>query len=221
MPVNRSSSGVVHPAGVALLGCVLLLAAACTIVPRQEVLPYPDHVKAAIEPGDKVEIILRDGRKISTSVKAVSANAVEGEYELVPLTDIASIAKRSWTPATNPCDDGEPVGCSIPILISVLSEYHAEYGSQFRNPCSKHDYCYEHGLLTYSYSREDCDEQFLDDMRSYCADEYKLDLVTRSECLFAADQMHTAVRLYGEQYYAGIAGQYCEYAGPPLIVLSK
>lgn len=221
MPVNEVSNGDAHTAGVAPLCCILLLSAACTIVPQQEVLPYPDHVIAGLEPGDKVEIVRRDGRNINTVVNEVSVYSIVGEGEEIPLIDIVSISKRSWSPATNPCDDGEPVGCSIPILISVLSEYHAEYGSQFRSPCSKHDYCYEHGLLTYSYSREDCDEQFLNDMRSYCAAEYKLDLVTRSECLFAADQMHTAVRLYGEQYYSGITGQYCEYAGPPLIVLSK
>lgn len=221
MPVNESSIGEPRTAGVVALCCLLFLAAACTIVPQQEVLPYPDHVNAGLEPGDKIEIVLHDGRRINMIVKEVSANAVRGENEQIPLVDIARISKRSWSPVTNPCDDGEPVGCSIPILISVLSEYHAEYGSQFRGPCSTHDYCYEHGLLTYSYSRADCDEQFLKDMRSYCTDEYKLDLVTRSECLFAADQMHTAVTLYGEQYYSGITGQYCEYAGPPLIVLSK
>lgn len=206
---------------IPLLCSLIFLTTACSLVPKQEVLPYSDHVAAGLKKGDQVEIVLHDGHKISMTISEITVNSISSEDERVFLSDIASLSRQSWRATANPCDDGGPRGCSIPILISVLSEFHAEYGSQFRNPCTKHDFCYEHGLLTYSYSREDCDEQFLGNMQSYCTNEYKLDLVTRSECMFAADQMHAAVRLYGEQYYAGVTGQYCEYAGPPFLVLSK
>ena len=184
-------------------------------------MPFPDHVHAGVEVGDKVNVVTRDGVATEIIVAEITDKAIVGEGQTVLFEDLSSIAKRSWNPIRNPCEDERPVGCSIPLVVTVLSEYHAEYGDKLQEPCTTHDFCYRFGLTTYGADRERCDTEFLGNMRSQCAKDNKWNIVGRTQCQLAADQMHAAVELYGEKYFHSTTSQYCEYAGPPASLLTK
>lgn len=189
--------------------------AACSAVPEREILPYPEHIRAAVEPGDTVTVVTSTGESVDIEVAGVTTDSLESADRVIRFRNIKAISKRSLRPVKNPCDSGQPLGCSIPFAITVFSDYYADYGAEFREPCVSHDFCYAFGQRTYGHDKQACDRAFLQDMQNLCVAEYGLDLVDRADCLLAAEQMHAAVQGFGDKRFRGDNSQYCEYAGPP------
>jgi hypothetical protein len=199
---------------------------ACGYAPEQEVMPHPDYIAAAVEPGDEVSVETVDGRQLELVVAEVTGDAVIGiDGRRVAIADIRRLTLRSWSEPEHPCGAGEPVGCSIPAVVTEVSSYHAEYGEQFRPACVRHDYCYRHGHATYGYDQRSCDERFYADMKSRCGDglatvtlEALADtdkLAEGAKCRFAADQFYEAVRRHGHKAFRTTTSTVCEFDWTP------
>ena len=200
------------------LGClstvVLVVLAGCSYAPKHEVRPKPEYIQAGVEAGDKVEIETVDGRKIEMRVIAVEGDALVGESERIAFADIETLVKRSWTEPAHPCGGSDPVGCSIPEVLTALSTDFEKQAGKFHPSCVQHDFCYRHGYTTYGLTREQCDRAFYDDMRKRCGEGgllAVLDLKDASACRIAAKQLYEGVRRYGEKAYLKGASTYCEY----------
>lgn len=203
----------------ALLACAGL--AACAVAPRQPVLPYPDHITAAISVGDRVEITTHSARVLRLEVTDITSQGLVANDVSIDFDDILAITVRSFDAPRNPCDDERPLDCSVPRLARFASEFHDRFADYFRPSCRLHDYCYRYGKKTYGFERSDCDRAFLDAMRQQCAGRYNLDLAWRAECVAAARHFHSAVVEHGAASFLGEHGATCEYAGPSTTVAEK
>ena len=192
-----------------------LLCTSCSVAPRHEILPRPDHIRVGVEPGDRLEIETRDGQELKMVVVEVRGTTIVGEESTVDFADVAVIAKRSWTAPAHPCGAGEPVGCSIPEVVLVLSEDYERQAEKFRPACISHDFCYRHGAATYGETRVSCDDRFLVDLRASCRTMGVLSILDTKEfgiCQGAALQTFNAVRRYGEPHFKATGSStYCEY----------
>ncbi len=187
---------------------------ACSWAPLHDIRPRADYITAGVQVGDKVEIETKGGEKFIFEVTEVSASAVVGEKEQVAFSDIAKIGKRSWSEPTHPCGGGQPVGCSIPEVVLVLSEAYADQVEKFHSACVTHDFCYRHGLATYGTGREKCDKIFYEDMKKECDGPGMLDVLDVTNygiCQVAARQTFEAVRRYGEDAYRTTTSTVCDY----------
>ncbi len=192
----------------------LTIGACASVTPRHEILPKPAHIRAGVAAGDTVEVETRDGRSIKMVVTEVRAGELVSDSEVVPFTDIVTIAKRSWQPPEHPCGGGKPVGCSIPEVVLLLSEDYNRQADKFQPACRTHDFCYRHGFATYGEARNACDEQFYEDMQDACESMGLLSIIDAKEfgiCRAAALQTFEAVRRYGEPHYQTATSTYCEY----------
>ena len=198
---------------------LLAILAGCSVVPTHEILPYPDHIQAGVNVGDRLRVTTRNGATREIVVTGMTADALLPASGPIPIDEIRRISTNAWSPPANPCDDDRPLGCSVHPAVKAVSEMHAEYTRELREPCTQHDYCYRYGYQTYGFERDDCDARFLEEMQAYCNIEHKIDIIERSECLSIASQMHSAVSGFGEEYFRKDA--YCEYAGPPAQLLWK
>lgn len=203
----------------ALLACASF--AACTLTPRQPVLPYPDHITAAISVGDRVEITTHSTRVLRLEVTDITANSLVANDVTIDFDDIRMISVRSIDVPRNPCDDERPLDCSVPRLARLASEFHDRFAGYFRPSCRQHDYCYRFGKKTYEFERSDCDRAFLDAMRKQCSGRFDLDLTWRAECMAAAQHFHSAVVEHGAASFIGERGAVCEYAGPSSAVAEQ
>ncbi len=196
------------------LALVALSLTACGVTPRHEIPPKPAFIRAGVEPGDTVEIETKDGRELEVLVTEVRTSSIVGEHDTVDFRDIASIAKRSWTPPRHPCGGGEPLGCSIPEVVLVLSDDYKRQADKFAPACRSHDFCYRHGYATYGIERSSCDDDFYEDMQAACASLGPLSVLDAKEfaiCQAAAAQTAEAVRRYGEPHFRTATSSYCEY----------
>ena len=195
----------------------LLGASACTLTPGHDVRVHPDYIRAGVQVGDRVEVTELDGSKHEFIVIEVANDALRGDGYRVEFADIGELRKYSWEPPAHPCGGGEPVGCSLPVVVRALSEYHNDYAQRFDPACVQHDFCYRHGYATYGTSREGCDESFYARMQQECGSVRFLDMLdverTRrhTECKLAAEQFYLAVRRYGEEAYRTTGSTVCEY----------
>ncbi len=194
---------------------------ACT--PNQPVRPYPAFVVAAIDPGDQVTVVTKDGETLKFIVVRVDENSLSSEDRTIPVADIEQLHKKSKNKPAYPCGKDMPLGCSIPksiiatenvgaIASSVwgsgeLFKWHTSYADDFYEPCLQHEFCYRHGFTTYSYNRSYCDDEFYENMLQTCN---AVDLACKS----AAKEFYIAVSKYSEEHFKGEAGVYCEYDGP-------
>lgn len=194
---------------------VVAALSACSITPRQTVLPYPEHIRVGIEAGDNVEIVTRDGRHIVMVVARLTNEEIVGRETTVAFDAIETLEKRDWKPVRNPCDQGEAFGCSIPRAVTLLSEFHDEYRARFDASCRQHDFCYRFGFQTYGIERTECDADFLQRMRDQCRGTLQIDPIELAECMAAAQHLHDTVVRFGEKAFRRETGTYCEYAGPP------
>ena len=124
----------------------------------------------------------------------------------------------STGPEQLPCADPGPLGCSIPPAIRALIEDYDEQADKFHRACVLHDLCYRHGAATYDLSREACDAEFYDNMKSACkgaAGLGVLDPEDFAKCRFAALQTYEAVREHGEEHFRSATSSYCEYRSDP------
>jgi hypothetical protein len=93
-------------------------------------------------------------------------------------------------------------GCSVPWLAEAAADFVDLfsdedpidvdfYSSLFQSACDKHDSCYDHGAITYGYTKSNCDSNFAADLRSICDD-----LVmnrTRDQCRRTGNIFHDKV----------------------------
>jgi hypothetical protein len=199
----------------------LLLVALAACAPARPVRNHPTYIAAAIAPGDSVRIETREGRVLSFRVAAVGDDEIVGEGgERVAMAEIDSLSVRAWGQMTQPCADGRPLGCSVPLPVSVASVYHDHFRVRFEQACIQHDFCYRHGHATYGYDRQHCDERFLADMEAECdlarfGTDWIVGSVDRlsqgAACRSAAAQFYDAVRRFGEQAFHTSDSTVCEY----------
>ena len=206
---------------------VLVMAAGCSYAPEKEIPPQPDFVAAAVAPDDVVSIETVDGAVIELTVAAIEPEAVVGtDGRRIPYADISRLTVRSWTEPEHPCGAGEPVGCSLPELITAVSTYHEEFSDRFRPSCVRHDYCYRHGHATYGYDQRACDDRFYADMKAQCDDgsgvmkalESLADvekIADGAKCRFSADQFYEAVRQHGHKAFRTATSTVCEFEWTP------
>ena len=197
--------------------CITLLfqLLACSVAPSRDILPYPEHIRAGVQVGDSVRVVTSDGETVDMTVSAITSDSLESAERNIRFENVEAISKKSFRLVKNPCDTGQPLGCSIPVAITVFSDYYAGYAAEFREPCISHDFCYAFGLRTYGHDRTGCDQAFFEDMQTLCIDRHGFDIVERADCLLAAEQLHAAVQGFGDERFHRESSQYCEYAGPP------
>lgn len=191
-----------------------MLVGSCSVVPAHDIKPTPPFVMAGVQPGDRVEITTKDGQQYELIVTEVSAVSIKSENQAVVIADIDTLTKRSWSIPGHPCGAGEPVGCSVPEVLLILSDDLNEQIDKFRQPCATHDFCYRHGHATYGVERLECDTNFYDDMRETCGEDGVFDLLDyedRALCELAANRIYEAVRKHGEPAFRTTASTYCEY----------
>jgi hypothetical protein len=77
------------------------------------------------------------------------------------------------------------------------------YATLFWPAGQRHDYCYHHGFATYSYSKEDCDSEFLAVTTAICDAKFDdiLDWFKKQQCEAAAATMYAAVDVAGQSSY--------------------
>lgn len=210
-----------------LLPQLAILAAgiSCTTTETQPVRVLPDFVKAAIQPGDTV-IVTTHGHEdvefIVTEVSETSLRSADREFALI---EIAELHKVSSERPPSPCGNGEPLGCSLPLLVAFASKEHNHYKEKFHSACEQHDYCYRHGARTYGLDREYCDTEFQRNMQMSCPvgssstfgsviEAMDTSIDSRNVCMRVAFDFYMVVQDFGEKHFQ-TQGSYCEYNGPP------
>jgi len=200
---------------IVLTTTVFVLVGGCgTVTPSHNIPVRQDYIEAGIQAGDTIEVTLVDGEMKTFEVVDVQSNAIVGPDGVIPISDIKSIVKRSWADPGHPCGANEPVGCSIPEVVLLLSDEYSEQAGKFHPACVTHDYCYRHGRATYADTREKCDTEFLEDMKEACGGTSMLNLIDAKDfsiCRLAADQTYRAVRRNGEPHFRTTTSSYCEF----------
>lgn len=210
--------------GLPSLFCLFLVFALAACTPTHTVRPLPDFIKAGVRPGDTVTVVTTDQRSIQGEVALVNEGAlVMDSGDEIMFEDIRSIDRHSWKRPAYACGDGQPLGCSVPLLATAISDSLGKYKDTFHDACVEHDFCYRHGAKTYGHSRKLCDEQFLNHMKAECPRLGVFQIITslvdtvssRGNCLATADQMYLGVRKFGEKHYKDTESTYCEYEVAP------
>jgi hypothetical protein len=111
----------------------------------------------------------------------------------IPFLLIVGCASTTTTP---PCGGSEPLGCSIPTAVLVVSEDYEAQADKFHEACVMHDLCYRHGEATYGMTRKGLGV---------------LDPEEFAKCQFAAKQTYEAVRTHGEKHFRSASSTYCAY----------
>lgn len=208
-------NSVVNRTAFLLASCLYLWGCA----PYQPVRPYENFIRTGVAPGDRVRIVKTDGAEVSTRVLSLQKKHLATEAGDIAMTEITTIARRGWTKSTPACGNGQPLGCSIPVAVDLLTERLDEAKDLFEPACTQHDFCYRHGAATYGHQREDCDREFKQLMEQACRDQHALEKISWAtnpvSCKALAGQMHRAVRRYGEGRFVTNVNSYCEYDGPP------
>ena len=202
MSISRSPTGFprhrLYMLRNVLITIVFVLVGGCgRVTPSHSIPVHEDYIEAGIQAGDTIEITMVDGELKAFEVVDVQRSAITGPDGVIPISDIKSIVKRSWAHPGHPCGANEPVGCSIPEVVLLLSEEYSEQAGKFHPACVTHDFCYRHGHATYGDTREQCDREFLEDMKEACGDTSLLKLLDAKGfgiCRVAADQTYAAVR---------------------------
>lgn len=208
---------------VTIIACLLGMIACA---PAHNVKPLPNFVEAALQPGDKVIVITKGGETVEFVITEIDGDVLKGADYEVALEDVEKLQKVAWSRPVSPCGGEHPLGCSLPVLVRLLSESHEHYRDVFYDACAQHDYCYRHGFRSYGTNRDACDEEFIENMRASCPAPAEnvltktLELLddsvgSRTVCLSVADDYYAAVRRYGEDKFLTNTSTYCEYDGPP------
>jgi hypothetical protein len=181
--------------------------------PSHDIPVRSEYIEAGVQVGDTLEITMKDGEELTIVVVNVGMDYIEGSEGSVTIGDIQRIVKRSWQEPGHPCGGNEPVGCSIPDVVLLVEKYQ-EQATKFHPACVTHDFCYRHGSATYGLTREECDADFLVDMKSTCGGIGGLgvlDIEQYSICRTSAQQTYNAVRLKGEPAFRTTTSSYCDY----------
>lgn len=205
--------------------CLLLTLTACAPA-MHTVKPLPDFVQVGLAAGDTVTVTTHDGRQYEVVIEEVRRDVLVSADQEFVLADIADIKKHGGPRPPSPCGGDKPLGCSVPLLVSLTSEAHGHYQDTFYDACAQHDYCYRHGYASYGQDRDACDAAFLEDMLALCPKEPDSNLGkmfdvlsdsldSRHTCERVADDYHAAVRRFGKDRFETANSTYCEYDGPP------
>lgn len=127
---------------------------------------------------------------------------------------LLATACESMGPTEDPCGGTEPLGCSIPNAVRVLSDDLLQQADKFHDACVTHDLCYRYGSATYDLIREECDDEFYAGMKAACSGTANLGLLdpeTFAKCQLAALETYEAVRKHGEEHFQTTASTICEY----------
>ncbi len=201
-----------------IIVAAMAVCACARLTPSHEIPVKPDHINAGVQVGDTVEITTKDGKTREFVVTKVGTSSIEGPSEIILFREISMLVKRSWEAPTHPCAVGVAVGCSIPEVVLLISGDYKDQAEKFHPACVTHDFCYRHGFATYGASRDECDSNFYDNMKTACAGAFGfivLDLEQAAICNLAASSTYNAVRAYGEKHYKTTGGSYCEYRDDP------
>lgn len=202
--------------------CLVFVLAGCT--PSHTIRPLPDFIQSGVHPGDEVTVKMVDEQTIRGEVAVVGeTKLIMATGEEIAFANIRSMERHSWKKPAYACGDGKPLGCSVPLLATVLSDTLGKYKDTFYDACVEHDFCYRHGARTYGHSRKQCDKQFRTDMKARCPRLGPLQILTslldsassRSSCLATADQMYLGVRKFGDKHFQDAESTYCEYEVAP------
>lgn len=205
------------------LAKIVVLASFFGCAPTHNVKPLPDFVNLAIQPGDKVTVTTKSGETTEFVVSEVTNEALIGEDYRVALEDIDALGKTSWKRPPSPCGGEKALGCSVPLPVSLSSDVYRHYSDHFYDACAQHDYCYRHGSRMYGLDRDDCDAEFLHNMRNTCPGPSPsafgkiMDVMSkdsRDTCLSTADEFYVVVRKFGESKFETDTSTLCEYNGP-------
>jgi hypothetical protein len=205
---------------------MLLVGVSCTTPEMQPVRVLPDFVNAAIRPGDTVIVSTLGHEDIEFVVTEVTDTSLHSADREILLIEIAELHKVSSERPPTPCGNGEPLGCSLPLLVSLASKEHNHYKEEFYAACEQHDYCYRHGVRTYGLDREYCDTEFLVNMQMSCPvgssstfgsvmEAMNDSVESRAVCMQVASDFQMVVQDYGEKNFEVQGSTYCEYNGPP------
>ncbi len=208
-----------------VLFVLTLLSGIAACAPMHTVKPLPDFVESALEPGDRITVTTYDGETHEFVVKELRGDLLVGENVQFALKDLASIKKHAWSRPDSPCGGEKALGCSLPLLVSLVSDTHSHYRSKFYDACAQHDYCYRHGFASYGLDRNTCDREFLLDMKNLCPapaagklgktlEIFDDSVDSRRTCLSVAEDYYEAVHQYGEDKFLTANSTYCEYNGP-------
>ena len=202
----------------ASLFLLALLTGCAQVTPAHDIPVKREYIKAGIQVGDTIEVTTLDGKEHRFEVVDVQPHAIVGPDGAIAVTNIRSIKKRSWTEPGHPCGNNEPVGCSIPEVALLISSTYERQAEKYHPACVTHDFCYRHGFSTYGVTREECDTDFLQDMKQACAGFAGLDRLDPKEyaiCQLAASQTYEVIRRQGEQHFQTTGSTYCEYRPSP------
>ena len=197
---------------------IVLLNGCAQVTPAHDIPVKGEYIKAGIQVGDTIEVTTLDGEEHRFEVVDVQPHEIVGPDGAIAVTNIQSIEKRSWTEPGHPCGNNEPVGCSIPEVLLVISSKYGEQVEKYHPACVTHDFCYRHGFVTYGVTREQCDAEFLQDMKQACGGFGGLGRLDAKEygiCHLAASQTYETVRRKGEPHFRTTGSTYCEYRPDP------
>jgi len=208
------------------LSLLTMLVAACSTTETFPVRPLPNFAKVAIQPGDTVIVTTHGHEDIEFIVTEVTETSLHSADREIGFIEIAELHKVGSERSPSPCGGGEPLGCSLPLLVSLASKEHNHYKEKFYGACEQHDYCYRHGARTYALDRYYCDQEFLHNMQQSCPrgssstfgsviEAMNDSLDSRNVCMQVASDFHMVVRDFGEKKFQTRGSSYCEYNGPP------
>jgi hypothetical protein len=111
---------------------------------------------------------------------------------------------------------GLGLSCSIPSLAQKLfinplrpksqsdgTPAVAPAALQYAQACTTHDYCYRHGLATYGYAQQDCDDMLFDQAYRICAFVYA-GKESVANCQQQAALVRMGVRIFGKTAFQGL-----------------
>jgi hypothetical protein len=155
---------------------------------------------------ERCSIDSESGKKCNTSFNGVQTHNWEPPPTAVPVP--ASVDVRYVIGGK-----GLGLSCSIPplaqkLFIDPLRPKSRSNGAptispvalQYAQACTTHDYCYRHGLATYGYAQQDCDDMLFDQAYRICAHIYAGE-ASISNCQQQAALVRMGVRFFGKTAY--------------------
>lgn len=141
---------------------------------------------------------------VDLSVGAIYKNVREPVDGEMPVT--VTMFRSSADMISNVGGQGEGLNCSLPRAIDFLfPRRESQPGTQvpvrhrFRQACVFHDLCYRHGLATYGYSQNDCDQLLQEQAFRICLSSGGDN--TLDACQLDAKKVTAGVKAFGFRYY--------------------
>lgn len=163
-------------------------------------IPYKDDGRRSVTVSPGRALVIKMYDKISDYV--LYHVDLPLDFEL-PVT----VTSYPSSPATAAIIGGRGRGfdCSLPWGAGYV--FRPRYGAvpislRFRQACAFHDLCYRHGLATYGYLQNDCDEMLQEHSFRICRYVFRKEEDIES-CRIEAKKITLAVRLFGTDAFQG------------------